>query len=259
MKRYIQWLLILFILIPVHLYAQECAVASGKETVPLLELYTSEGCNSCPPADSWFSRIDTREVKVVPLGFHVDYWDSLGWKDRFASPVFTARQRQIVAQGRSEAVYTPQFVLNGRDFRGVATDTFNKTYQRILSIPARAQLNLMVDNMMRLQVNAVVPVNKDAKDAQVFVAVYENKLSSTVQAGENKGHTLHHDYVVREFWGAYPLGSRNALTKSLTLPNQWRDRLGGAVVFVQNAKNGEVLQSLQLPFSCLETFAKVGE
>ena len=96
-----------------------CSAQSTDHIVPLIELYTSEGCSSCPPADQWLSGLADQGFtndKVIPLAFHVDYWDYIGWKDRFASPKFTARQRQVVDAGRAKFAYTPQVLFNGIDF-----------------------------------------------------------------------------------------------------------------------------------------------
>jgi len=96
-----------------------CAAASGASRASLLELYTSEGCSSCPPADRWLSGLRGRDDllgRLVPLAFHVDYWNDLGWEDRFAKPEYSARQGSISRRNRSRSVYTPQFVLDGRDW-----------------------------------------------------------------------------------------------------------------------------------------------
>ena len=96
-----------------------CAKQSPAHSVALVELYTSEGCSSCPPADQWLSGLANEGFtsdKVVPLAFHVDYWDYIGWKDPYASPKFTDRQRQVVEAGRAMFAYTPQVLFNGIDF-----------------------------------------------------------------------------------------------------------------------------------------------
>src|SRR5689334_12001294 len=127
---------------PFEAVATECSAQSGPQAVPLLELYTSEGCSSCPPADKWLSSIAAAGYgtdKVVPLAFHVDYWDYIGWKDRFARPDFSDRQRWVAAIGRSDFVYTPQVILNGIDFRGWSQNSrFRESISDSLSQPARA-------------------------------------------------------------------------------------------------------------------------
>jgi len=100
--------------------AAECSAKSGTQSTPLLELYTSEGCSSCPPADKWMSSIAGSGFtadKVVPLAFHVDYWDYIGWKDRFGKAEYSNRQRQAAKHDFAAFVYTPQVMLNGTDFR----------------------------------------------------------------------------------------------------------------------------------------------
>src|SRR5213592_2697372 len=94
---------------------------SGKTQTSLIELFTSEGCSSCPPAEKWMSALKTNPdlwKKVVPIAFHVDYWDHLGWRDRFSKPQFTERQRRYAAAWGGDSIYTPGFVLNGREWRG---------------------------------------------------------------------------------------------------------------------------------------------
>ncbi len=114
-------ILILLTLISASLPALgDCSAKSRAQTASLLELYTSEGCSSCPPADQWLSNIESSGVgtdKLVPLAFHVDYWDYIGWKDRYAKPDFSERQRQAARVTGSATVYTPQVMLGGRDFR----------------------------------------------------------------------------------------------------------------------------------------------
>ena len=90
-----------------------CGAESGAWVTPVVELYTSEGCSSCPPADRWYSSLKTQhgvESQAVIQAFHVGYWDYIGWVDRFASPAYTARQRQIAQWNNQRSIYTPQFV-----------------------------------------------------------------------------------------------------------------------------------------------------
>ena len=230
--------------------AAECSAKSGAQTVPLLELYTSEGCSSCPPADKWMSGIKTD--KVTPLAFHVDYWDYIGWKDKFSKAEYSDRQRKTAAFGGAGFVYTPQFVMNGRDFKGWDNSRLSQSVEASQKLASRANLSLNVvteangDITLKSTAQTVKP--NDAKNSDIFVAIYENKLVSQVKAGENSGSTLKHDYVVRDFFGAYQLSNQNEFSKSFTLKPEWKGRDGGAVIFVQNSQTGEILQSLALPF-----------
>lgn len=234
--------------------AAECSAKSGAASVPLLELYTSEGCSSCPPADKWLSGINTD--KVTPLAFHVDYWDYIGWKDKFSKAEYSARQRKIAAFGGAGFVYTPQFVMDGRDFKGWDNSRLNQSVSAAQKIPSRANLSLdavQENGKITLKTSAQTTNPANTKNVDVFVAIYENKLVSQVSAGENSGRALKHDYVVREFFGAYQINNQNQFTKSFTLSPEWAKRGHkfeniGAVVFVQNSQTGEILQSLALKF-----------
>lgn len=249
------WPLALFAL-PVGAVAAECSAQSGPQTVSLLELYTSEGCSSCPPADKWLSSIAATGYgsdKVVPLAFHVDYWDYIGWKDRFASPDFSARQRHLAAIGRTDFVYTPQVVLNGSDFRSWSQNSrFTQSVTSSLNQPARANLSLNLASAASGEINVKATAQTvraaDRKNADVFIAVYENKLVSKVSAGENNGRQLDHDYVVREWYGPYRLDdkSNGAWQRDFSLRPEWKGRNAGVATFVQDRTNGDVLQALAL-------------
>ncbi len=253
--RYLIWPLALAV-IPVAAIAAECSARSGDHAVPLLELYTSEGCSSCPPADKWLSSIAAAGFpadKVVALAFHVDYWDYIGWQDRFAQADFSARQRQAAARGKAAFVYTPQVLLNGADFRDWQQNSrFIQAIASSLKQPARANLGLnlsaLASGEMRVIASAQVIWAEDRKHADVFIAIYENKLKSIVSAGENSGRLLEHDYVVREWFGPYKLDEQADGTwqRNLALKPEWKGRDAGVATFVQDRSNGKVLQALAL-------------
>jgi hypothetical protein len=236
--------------------AAECSAKSGATTVPLLELYTSEGCSSCPPAERWLSGLTPDPSKVVSLAFHVDYWDYIGWKDPFAKAEFSDRQHKTAAFGGATYVYTPQFVMNGRDFRSADNSRLNQAISNNQKLASRANLNLstvmQTNGEISLKASAQAVKLADIKNSEVFVAIYENKLVSQVKAGENNGRELKHDYVVREFFGAYPMdnpiNNQMDFSKNFTLNPAWKNRDAGAVIFVQNNQTGEILQSLALKF-----------
>ena len=232
-------------------FAAECSAKSGAHTVPLLELYTSEGCSSCPPADKWLSGQKNDPSKFTPLAFHVDYWDYIGWKDKFSKAEYSDRQRKIAAFGGAGFVYTPQFVMSGRDFKGWDNSRLREKVESSQKLASRAYLSLdavQENGKMTLKTSAQTTNPADAKNVDVFVAIYENKLSSKINAGENSGRELKHDYVVREFFGAYQINNQNEFSKNFTLDAAWAKRDAGAVVFVQNSQTGEILQSLALKF-----------
>jgi len=169
-----------------------CTAASPRQVVPVVELYTSEGCNSCPPADRWLSKLKA-DPAVVALAFHVDYWDRLGWKDRFASPAFTARQASQQSSNGARFSYTPQVVVDGRD----RTDWSRAS----LSTPARpvAAVDVAVAHEGDRFVATVTPAAGAPQRLAAYWAVTEQGHVSAVKAGENEGVTLHHDFVVRDY------------------------------------------------------------
>jgi len=249
------WITLIALLFPPLAGAAQCQASSGSQRVALLELYTSEGCSSCPPADRWLSGIANQGLgpeRVVPLALHVDYWDYIGWADRFARPIFSARQREQVQAGGGRVVYTPQLMLNGRDFRALRGDTLARAVSEINRLPAGADITLSLKAVAadRIEV-AVAAAAKVAGSAALYVAVYQNDLSSQVRAGENSGVRLHHDYVVREWRGPIMLGATAiSWAQIITGKPDWVAAKMGVVAFVQDQKSGEILQALRLPL-CL--------
>jgi hypothetical protein len=221
--------------------ATECGAASGARHVALLELYTSEGCSSCPPADRWLSKLPEGNGEYVPLSFHVDYWDYIGWQDRFAQAKFTARQREMAAHGHSGLVYTPQFFFNGRDFRG-AGDGFSRQAFFANRPMARAAISLDLKSSPGF-VDLTTKTTSSETNAALYLALYESGLQSAVKAGENNGSTLRHAYVVREWLGPFPLDSRST---RIAIKPDWVLANMGAVAVVQGRGGGEVLQALSL-------------
>lgn len=229
--------------------AVECSAASGPARVALLELYTSEGCSSCPPADRWVSQLSAQGFnadRVIPLALHVDYWDYIGWRDPFANPGFSARQREMARLSRSSTVYTPQVMINGRDFRSWhSSGGFAREIEEMKQAPARANIQLKLSKSGPDRVEALVSVTGRKDNLVLYLALYENDLWSAVSAGENSGVKLHHDYVVREWRGPLRVGDV-ALMQTLPLKPTWQSAKTGVVAFLQDANNGEVVQALQL-------------
>jgi hypothetical protein len=166
--------------------------SSGATRVALIELYTSEGCSSCPQADQWLAALAEKEGlwrEFVPLEFHVNYWDGLGWKDRLSTPDFTAREYAYSSAWGSRNVYTPCFVRNGAEWRPLlgSPDPLGEP-SGILS------LEISADNRCRVEFEP--REHGTAGDYEVHVALLGGGLSSRVTAGENDGRTLRHEFVV---------------------------------------------------------------
>jgi len=224
---------------------------SAAETSPIVvELFTSQGCSSCPPADALFGELSKRR-DVLALGFHVDYWDYIGWKDPYAKREFSQRQRRLSQLQRLALVYTPQVLLQGSDFRSWGGAEFERALERINAQPARARLELEIlattPDALQLRAQATIPDPAQRPDAALYVAAYENRLESRVSAGENRGRLLAHDHVALEWQGPYALGERRL---KLALLPKAKTADSGVVAFVQNQRTAEVLQALMLA-ACL--------
>ena len=228
----------------------QCSAASSERRVPLLELYTSEGCDSCPPVDKWLSDLPGRGLapdRVVALAFHVDYWDYIGWRDPYAQRAFSDRQRIANARNGSRQVYTPQLVLNGRDFRDAAArnDIAGKIAE-LAGVRAKAAIRLSASagaDPMTVTGAWSASDAATARHGQGWLALYENRLSSSVRAGENRGKRLEHDFVVRELAGPFPAGE---LSHAFKIDARWKRSDLGVAAFVLDASSGEALQALAL-------------
>jgi hypothetical protein len=238
-----------------------CKAESGHLTTPLVELYTSEGCDSCPPADRWLSSkfaAGGASAGAVAVAFHVDYWDRLGWKDRFAAPAWTKRQYDSARAARSDLVYTPQVLVQGRDLRDWHTEKSSvAAIAGAGRLPARAEIALEVTprpGAVAVNATARVPAEAQRKGAALFIALTSDGLASDVKAGENKGKRLLHDHVVRDLRGDLPVGASGEAAGTVVLALPAEDGTASTIVaFVQNVENGDVLQALALPLppACL--------
>lgn len=233
--------------------AAQCVAHSGPRTTALVELYTSEGCSSCPPADRWLSRLGAHGLdRVVPIALHVDYWDYIGWKDPYAKREFAQRQRKLTQLQRLALIYTPQVMLQGRDFRGWGTAAFEEALARIHAQPAQASLALEVVSRLPEGLRAVVRARlldpQAARKPALYLAAYGNRLESRVAAGENRGRTLRHDYVVLHWEGPFRFsGAELAAERVLALPPGVVPTSSGVAAFVQDRASGRVLQALMRP------------
>ncbi|WP_426416799.1 DUF1223 domain-containing protein [Aestuariirhabdus sp. LZHN29] len=172
-------------------------VSSGPTQTPLLELYTSEGCSSCPTADLWFHRL-TRHPDLwqgfVPVAFHVDYWDWMGWKDRFASPSHSNRQRTYQQQGGLKAVYTPGFVVNGDEWRNWFRHSSNTEPPQPGGAAGLLNLTQQGNELIALFQPATTPSASQHYTLDLVITGFG--LSNRIDAGENQGKVLQHDFVV---------------------------------------------------------------
>ncbi len=241
-------------------FALDCpATVSPSHTVALVELYTSEGCSSCPPADRWLSRLPSpaTQPRFIPVSFHVSYWDYIGWKDRFADARFTERQRAVAEILGARSVYTPQVVLAGRDLRTWSHEAeFERGVQAANATRARARLEVTARRQQGVDAGIVANVRAEAspgvptQDLGVFTLLVQDGLSSRVTAGENRGELLRHDHVVRDLMASsgWKRGQPRVETEAVFQPRpDWRPENLSVVAFVQDLKSGQVLQAVAAP------------
>ncbi len=219
-----------------------CSAQSGPHASRVVELYTSEGCSSCPPADRWLSKLKG-QPDVVALAFHVSYWDRLGWRDRFASPAYTQRQSEQQRVNGARYSYTPQVVVDGHDEP--------RWYARPL--PAAAERRAPVLLTLSREGDAYLAQVQAQAGAPPQLAAYwvltENGHQTAVKSGENEGATLTHDFVVRAYqpvaeWAAAP-GKTATLKFSPDIPAEPRHPRTANLV-VLDAASGRPLQALKL-------------
>ncbi len=223
--------------------AESCSVHSGGQRTSLIELYTSEGCSSCPPADRWLAALE-EDSRWIPISFHVDYWDRLGWKDRFGSPAFTQRQHRSAQLRGSRRVYTPQVVADGLEHsRWYAADLPRReqTDSPVMTLSVRA----LDGEQVHVQVLAEPT---DLPASVVRVALVEDGLYSEVLSGENGGRILNHAHVVRDLQSK-TLSDRVQIP--LDLPSDLKLAKSAVVAWIEDAETGAPLQALRLPLqSC---------
>jgi hypothetical protein len=236
------------------LVAASALWAQPPVKVPVVvELFTSESCSSCPPADNVLSRLERDQpiagVEVIALGEHVDYWDNLGWKDRFSSPLFTARQQDYGEALHLQSVYTPQIVVNGttealgsdENAAAHAIGSFARTPRAAVS------MRMTGIDLVGFEVRQLPPATRIA---DLFLAVTESNIESAVQQGENAGRRLRHAPVVRTLTSLGQLDTRKSgaysATARLMLNPSWNRANLRLVLFVEDHNNRHILGAATL-------------
>jgi hypothetical protein len=230
----------------------------AAETVPVIvELFTSEGCSSCPPADTLLASLEARQpfpkTQIIALEEHVDYWNSGGWMDPFSSREWTMRQQDYAGSLKNQNPYTPQMIVDGQtEFVGNREDSAAQAIEKAAAQPkAHVSLSLAPSGKAGVE-QAVVSVdqlteNKRGDKTEVLLAVTESGLHSAVSAGENAGSDLHHASIVRSFRkiGSIDLKKQTSFagTTPVHLDSSWKRQNLHIVVFVQDQKSRQILGS----------------
>jgi hypothetical protein len=230
-------------------------MAISNKGFAVIELFTSEGCSSCPPADELVARVQ-KEISDKPvyiLAFHVDYWNRLGWKDVFSSAGYTERQQQYASWLGLSSVYTPQVVVNGRaEFVGSEENTLRKSIKTNLEKPAKDQLTFTDIKVSGDKASVQYHADGETNKASLLIALVEKNATTKVQRGENGGRTLSHVQIVRQLQSV-SLKSSNSGTKSITLPHGFDPGKWELIGFVQNTSNGEILGATKAEFGSNES------
>jgi hypothetical protein len=220
-----------------------CAATAPAQTPVIVELFTSEGCSSCPPADELLAKLEKVQpvsgARIIALSEHVDYWDRLGWRDPFSSPEFTARQNQYSSAFRQDGPYTPEAVIDGavgfvgsnsRDVLAAVKDAAKQQKAEVKLTGSADHLSIDVNNI------------PGAKDADILLAITETGLQSSVASGENSGRLLKHTGVVRRLT---VLGHAKTATfssqTSVALQHGWKRENLQAIVFVQDRRTRRIV------------------
>lgn len=216
--------------------APACELRSSAAPLQRIELYTSEGCSSCPPADRWFSELAPGEHRLL-LAFHVDYWDDLGWPDRFADARYSQRQRMSAERQSSRSVYTPAILVDGKEYRGWRA--------ALPAVDLRTAPEMLVSITLGERVEARLHgAAALATDQRAYLAITEDGLYTEVRAGENRGKRLRHDHVVRAYAG--PLAVDQVLTARL--PAGLDRSQARLAIWVEDAQ-GHTIQALNQPLA----------
>jgi hypothetical protein len=218
------------------------SISTGKGFA-VVELFTSEGCSSCPPADDAVAKLlKAHSSNVYVLGYHVDYWDNLGWKDSFSNAAYTQLQRDYAKTFKLSSVYTPQVVVNGTEqFVGSNESKLNTVVNNSLQQSSNIKLN--VDAKAGDDHEITVHFSTDAANANVHVALIQLYATDKIQRGENSGATLHHVNIVRDI--KIEAASENGVAV-LKLPDNLNRENCKVIAFVQNKNDEKIIAASEV-------------
>jgi hypothetical protein len=218
-----------------------CIAQTTVSATHVVELYTSEGCSSCPPAERWLDALTDADPSVRALEFHVDYWDSLGWTDIYASARYTERQQQLASLHASSGVYTPEVLADGREWR----DWYRGATLRKAPAPA-LPLTLAITDATPLQAQLTTTAGTPAERYRWFLAVTENNLVRAIGKGENRGSTMRHAHVVRAFIGPLRMGGDPV---TVDMPSATNLANADLVALVVNTADATSVQAIAWPLA----------
>ncbi|MDB5132613.1 MAG: hypothetical protein JWR02_2362 [Mucilaginibacter sp.] len=224
-------------------------IDSENKAFAIVELFTSEGCSSCPPADDLVAKIQKESAgkPVYILAYHVDYWNHLGWKDQFSSADFSKRQHDYANYLHLQSVYTPQIVVNGKtEFVGSEEGVLRNAIRTSLQKGASARVDLSILKANKNQVSLKYTTEGADKNTVLFVAILQKAAKTKVMRGENGGHTLSHVQIVRKLQRVALNGKSGV--EDIALPNGFDARNWEIIGFLQNTSNGAVTGAARATF-----------
>lgn len=215
----------------------------------LVELFTSEGCSSCPPAEKFLNRLageaEEKGIALFPVAFHVDYWDRLGWKDRFSSSMWSDRQRAYAEAFRSESIYTPQMIVNGSvEFTGSNESRGRNEIAKALTMPVSLKIGISAGIDSVDVVRYACTLDTLPSNADLILLLVESNLTSDVSRGENKGKKLDHANVVR-LLERTSLGEANRVEGRLVIPDDVNQEELALIAFVQDQKTMKIIGAVR--------------
>ena len=223
--------------------------AADSKGFAVVELFTSEGCSSCPPADAVVAKIqkESDDKPIYILAFHVDYWNRLGWKDVFSSADYSRRQNQYADWLKTSEVYTPQIVVNGKtEFVGSEEGTLRNAIKANLQKDAAAEIMLSNIKVDGNKASLSYQITGNTGNTVLLVAVVQKSAQTKVERGENAGHTLSHVQIVRSLQSLNLKGSGG--TESISLPTGFDAKGSELIAFLQNTSTGAIIGATKAAF-----------
>jgi len=250
-------LLCMFTLLPVLAFAESWQAKSSEKQKAVIELFTAEGCGLCPAAERWVRQLPKQGITdehLIVLGFHVDYLnDKKGWIDKFSTPLFSERQRQLARLNLYQTVFTPEFFVSGEvvhNWQGHGLDAIHF----INSFDSEADIKLHADKKHE-QLSIITHVDVVGEDnrryAKLYLAVTEDNIISEIRGGDNIGATFNHQNLVRRWLGPFDLDAKGQtqINTEIELAADWKQQDLTIVAIVQNLNDGYTLQGLALPLT----------
>ena len=233
-----KWILTIVVALPISIFtlfktksSESKAPASNSRSFAVLELFTSEGCSSCPPADRLLPELMQKDSNLIALSFHVDYWDKLGWKDVFSNSTFTQRQQLYAEQFHLESIYTPQLVINGQyELVGSNRQKAEGIIEKVEKGPAIAEIKFVDVKKENQKLFVTCQLEGSIKSSRLVAAVVQRHAERIILGGENRGVKLQHTNVVRSL---VENDAKPEMKFAIELPSELKDGEWQLVVYVQ--------------------------